>query len=73
MKNEFDTYARVRELAAERNMSMSSLARLCGVNPSTLSVTKKRGGQIKIDTIMRICDGLEMELNEFFTPPNRTA
>lgn len=73
MKNEFDAYARVRDLAEERDMTISCLARICGLNPSTLSVTKKRGGQMKLDTIIRICDGLDMQLGEFFTPPNRTV
>ena len=72
MKNEFDAYTRVRELASERNMTISCLARTCGLNPSTIYVTKKRNGQMTLDTIMRICDGLGMQLGEFFTPPNST-
>lgn len=69
MKNEFDAYERVCRLAEERALTVSGLARICGLNPSTLSVTKKRGGQMKLDTIMRICDGLDMQLGEFFAPP----
>lgn len=72
MKNDFDVTARVRQLALERNLSLHSLAKACGINPSTLSVNRRRGGQISLDTITRICDGLGLTLGEFFTLPNNT-
>ena len=67
MKNEIDTLARVRQLAAERHMSLSCLARTCGIHPSTFSAQQARGGQLQVDTIIRICDALELSLGEFFT------
>ena len=69
MKNKIDTVARVRQLAEERNMTVSGLARACGINPSTFSVTRARGGQLQIDTIIRICDALDLPLCEFFATP----
>lgn len=68
MKNEIDTVARVCELAEARHMTVSHLARICGINPSTFSVSRTRGGQLKIDTIIRICDTLDLTLSEFFAP-----
>ncbi len=69
MKNEIDTLERVRELAEERHMTISHLARICGINPATFSVSRTRGGQLKIDTIVRICDALDLTLSEFFARP----
>ena len=41
-----DTVARVRELAAQRGLSLAELSRLCGVPYSTLRNTEYRGGQL---------------------------
>ncbi len=62
-----DTIARVKELAAERNLSMLGLARVCDVPYSTLKNTEKRSGQLTVDTIERICLGLDIPLSLFFT------
>lgn len=61
-----DTVKRVYELAEERNLTMYQLSRLCGISFSTIQTTKKRGGQLKIDTIERICDALGISLSVFF-------
>lgn len=70
MKNTFDINARVHQLAVERKLSLYALAKICGIHPSTLTVTIRRGGQMKLDTVIRICDGLNMTVGEFFNPPN---
>ena len=62
-----DTIARVRELAAERNLSLHGLARVCDVPYSTLKNTEQRSGQLTVDTIERICLGLEIPMSLFFT------
>ena len=62
----FDTVARVRQLAEARSIPITSLVKACGMNHSTLSATKARGGQV--DTISRICDVLQITLGEFFSP-----
>lgn len=61
-----ETVERVYELAAERNIPISRLAELSGVSASTIKNTKARGGQLKIDTIERICNALEIPLYMFF-------
>ena len=69
-KMTFDTISRVRELAAERNISLSELARSSGMNHSTLTATKARGGQLQVDSIIRICETLGLSLSEFFSSQN---
>ena len=61
-----ETIERVYELAAERNISINRLAEMSGISVSTIKTTKKRGGQLKIDTIERICNALDMPLYAFF-------
>ncbi len=61
-----DTIARVKELAAERNLSMHKLAQVCDVPYSTLKNTEQRCGQLTVDTIERICIGLEITMSAFF-------
>lgn len=61
-----ETVQRVYELAAERNISINRLAELSGISVSTIKTTKNRGGQLKIDTIERICNALDIPLYQFF-------
>lgn len=61
-----ETIERVYELAAERNISINRLAEMSGISVSTIKTTKNRGGQLKIDTIERICNALDMPLYQFF-------
>lgn len=61
-----DTIARVHELAEERKLTMYQLATISGVSFSTIQTTKKRGGQLTVDTIERICAGLGIRLVDFF-------
>ena len=62
-----DTVKRVYELAAQRKISISELAERSGIADSTIKMTKKRGGQLKVDTIERICDALGITLSTFFS------
>ena len=64
-----DTLGRVYDLIAERDMTLYQLAKLSDVAPSTLRNTKRREGQLKIDTIERICAALNITLSEFFAEP----
>lgn len=61
-----DTVSRVYALLNERNMSLYQLARLSGVSHSTIKTTEKRGGQLTVDTIERLCEGLGITLYDFF-------
>ena len=65
-----ETVERVYELAAERNISINRLAEMSGVSVSTIKTTKNRGGQLKVDTIERICNALEIPLYMFFITEN---
>ena len=61
-----DTIARVKELAAERDLTLHKLARVCDVPYSTLKNTEQRCGQLTVDTIERICIGLDITMSSFF-------
>ena len=53
-----NTIAIVRELADERSLTFFKLSQICDVSHSTLKNSERRGGQLSVDTIERICDGL---------------
>ena len=61
------TMDRVNELANERDLTLYKLAMLCDVSYSTLKNTQIRGGQLTVDTIERICQGLGISMADFFT------
>ena len=62
-----DTMAVVKVLADERDMTLFQLAQLCRVNYSTLKNAEDRHGQLNVDTIERICIGLDIPMSLFFT------
>ena len=51
-----NTIAIVRELADERSLTLFKLSQICDVSHSTLKNTERRGGQLSVDMIERICD-----------------
>ncbi len=61
-----NTIERVKNLAEERGLTLWKLALLCEVSHSTIANAERRGGQLSLDTIERICDGLGISLSEFF-------
>lgn len=62
-----NTMDRVCEIANDRGLTLYKLAMLCDVSYSTLKNTQARGGQLTVDTIERICLGLNIPMAEFFT------
>ena len=62
-----DTVGRVRELSDGRKLTLFALAQRCGVAYSTLSNTRRRGGQLTVDTIEQICVGIGITMAEFFS------
>ena len=64
-----DTIARTKFLATEQGLTLFKLAEKCGVAYCTLRNTERRGGQLQVETIERICQGLGITLAEFFTEP----
>ena len=68
-----NTIQRLYDLIQERNLSLNKLATLSGIKYSTLQMAIKRGGQLSIDTIERICSGLDISLVSFFYVPEVSA
>ena len=61
-----DTMKRVGELAEEHGLSMFQLSQLCGIPYTTLKSTRARHGQLGVDTIERVCMGLNISMSGFF-------
>ncbi len=57
---------RVHELLAERHMSLMKLAALSDTSYSTFKMTERRGGQLSVDTIERVCRALGISMAQFF-------
>ena len=64
-----DTVSRVYELMYIYGLSLMELCQRCNIHHSTITTTKKRGGQLSLDTIKRICDSLGITMAEFFMNP----
>ena len=60
-----DKVKRVQDLVAERHMTLYQLTQVSGITDSTLRSTRRRGGQLTVDTIERICDALDITLCDF--------
>ena len=61
-----DTIKRVYDLAEENEISLYQLAKDSGISLDTIKAAEKRSGQLKIDTIERICEALGISLSAFF-------
>lgn len=61
-----NTINRVQELADERGLTLCQLSKICDLSESTIRAAKKRGNQLSVDTIERICEALNISLSEFF-------
>lgn len=64
-----DTIKRVYDLAEENEISLYQLAKESGISLATIKAAEKRSGQLKIDTIERICEALGISLSAFFAEP----
>lgn len=54
-------------LCDENELSLNALGARCGITQSTLNnIVNGRNNSITIQTVLRICRGLGMELQEFF-------
>ena len=61
---------RINELCKERNITINKLCTICGITQSTLANMKARPHtNLSVLTIMRICRGLNISLQDFFTSP----
>lgn len=58
---------RILELCSGKNITLNGLSRLSGITQSTLNnIVCGRNNSATISTIQKICDGLDMDLAEFF-------
>lgn len=61
---------RILELCRENNISLNKLSTICGLTQSTLNnITSGRNNSTTISTIKKICDGLEIRIQDFFNSP----
>ena len=58
---------RILELCEENTLTVNGLSARCGITQSTLNnIVSGRNNSTTISTIQKICDGLQMQLPEFF-------
>ena len=61
------TKLRIIELCSVRNITVNKLSTICGLTQSTLSnIISGRNNSTTISTIKKICDGLEISIQDFF-------
>lgn len=61
---------RIAQLCAERDLTVNALANLAGVSPSTIySMLNAKSQNPGVVTLQKVCDGLEIEMREFFNSP----
>lgn len=58
---------RILELCRNRGITVNKLATMSGVTQSTLNnIISGRNNSATVSTIKKICDGLEISIEEFF-------
>lgn len=61
---------RIRQLCEERNITLNKLAILSGITQSTLNnIVGGRNHSVTVSTLQKICDGLEITIQDFFGTP----
>jgi DNA-binding Xre family transcriptional regulator len=61
---------RILELCREKLITVNGLSYICGLTQSTLSnIMTGRNKSTTISTIKKICDGLEITIQDFFNSP----
>lgn len=61
------TKLRIINLCEENKITINKLATVCGITQSTLSnIVGGRNNSTTISTIKKICDGLNISIQEFF-------
>ena len=59
---------RIIQLCENRQLTVYSLAMICGIDRTTLySIIGNKSNNPEVTTIKKICDGLEITLGEFFS------
>ena len=61
------TKLRIVELCDQKGITVNKLSTICGITQSTLNnIISGRNKSTTISTIKKICDGLEINIREFF-------
>ena len=60
------TALRIKELMRKRSLTQYALAKKSGLSPSTLNTILAGKTPGRIDMILNICRGLEIEMTEFY-------
>ena len=64
------TRLRIKELCAERRITLNKLSIICGITQSTLNnIVSGRNHSVTVSTVQKICDGLEISIRDFFETP----
>ncbi len=61
---------RIIELCEQRDITFNKLAIMSGVTQSTLNnIISERNNSVTVSTLKKLCDGLEITINDFFNSP----
>ena len=61
---------RLYELCNERGVTINKISTISGVTQSTISdIVNRRTKSARVDTIQKLCDGLEISVRQFFDSP----
>ncbi len=61
---------RLREIMRERTLTAYRLSMMTGVNQTTIAdILKMRNRAVNLRIIVELCQGLEIELEDFFSSP----
>ena len=59
---------RIIDLCNERDITLNKLSIICGMTQSTLNdIVSGRNNTTTLSTVKKICDGLEIDIREFFS------
>ncbi len=65
------TRLRIKELCAEKRITLNKLSTICGITQSTLNnIISGRNNSTTVSTVKKICDGLEITIQDFFNSPH---
>ena len=61
---------RIQGLCLERDLTINALANRCGMSPSTIySMLNAKSQNPGVVSIQKICDGLDISIQDFFSDP----
>ena len=61
---------RIIDLCAQHNITLNKLSTLSGITQSTLNnIVSGRNNSTTVSTVKKICDGLELNIIDFFSSP----